>query len=92
VIRKGGNVVYAKFLRIEQDRTAREVCDAARIPRLRFVYIERNSLVPNDTELKRLANVLKYDGDPRDLLRHVSASPLGDGAEARSSEREHKQS
>ncbi len=57
-------MVYCKFVRIEQDRTAREVFDAAGIPRLRFVYIERNGLVPNDAELKRLAKALKYNGDP----------------------------
>jgi transcriptional regulator with XRE-family HTH domain len=81
-------MLRCKFIRLEQDRSGRSVAKGARLFPQVLSDIERGRTNPTSDELKRLAKTLNFEGEPTRLLDHISAAPLGDGAEARDSLRE----
>jgi transcriptional regulator with XRE-family HTH domain len=79
-------VLYLKFRRIELDLTCREVAKQTGLSNGWYGQIERGRVNPTADELKRIGKALK--SAPECLLNHVSAASLGDGAEARDTQRE----
>jgi transcriptional regulator with XRE-family HTH domain len=57
-----------RFLRLHQDRTSRELARTARIDRAVLSNIERGWMNLSANELKRIADALKFNGDPIRLL------------------------
>ena len=77
-----------KFLRVEQQRYAIDVAEAAGLNPTVLSNMERGRWIPTESELQRWAKGLKYPGDPRRLLAHVPGP--GNGEESKLDERERK--
>jgi transcriptional regulator with XRE-family HTH domain len=79
-------VFYCTFVRIEKRITQRKLAKTTGIRQPVISHIEKGRIVPTDSERKVLAKALGIT--PDHLLRHVSAAPLGDGAEFHDVQRE----
>jgi transcriptional regulator with XRE-family HTH domain len=79
-------VYYLKFRRIELNLTGREVARKARIWPQTLSDIERGRTNPTAEELNAIARALGCP--PERLMVPVDATPLGDGAEFRDTQRE----
>lgn len=75
---------FCKFFRIQRELSQKALSKLTGIPNNAICNIERGRTNPNDRELKALARTLGCK--PERLMDHVSATPLGDGAEFRDSQ------
>ncbi len=81
-------MLRGKFVRIDKRLTLTQVATRSKVNRSVINQIENGRTVPRGNELARIAKALGFEGDPERLLDHVSAAALGDGAEARDTQRE----
>jgi len=59
--------------RIAADKLQRTVARESHVDEANYSRIERGLTVPYDPEIKRIADVLDWKGDPRALLEEVPA-------------------
>jgi transcriptional regulator with XRE-family HTH domain len=79
-------VLRVKRHRILKEQSQQDLADATGISRSIISNIENGRVNPTPTELAALGHALNCPPDR--LLDHVSADPLGPGAEFRDSQRE----
>lgn len=77
---------FLKFKRVQLDLSASALSRKAGVGYHTIRQIESGRVVPTDAELAKLGAALGVD--PNQLMVGVDATPLGDGAEARMSQRD----
>jgi transcriptional regulator with XRE-family HTH domain len=80
-------VLYVKFVRLERQLSLSELGHTLDLSYSLLSKIEKGRVNPTADELKSIAKALGVTR-PECLLEHVSASPLGDGAEFKDAQRE----
>jgi transcriptional regulator with XRE-family HTH domain len=77
-----------KFARLNRGWSLCDLAARTGLTHSVLCQIERGRVNPTNQEIERISDALSFD--PARFFTHVSAEPLGDGAEFRDSQREER--